>query len=134
MPTGIIYAQGLKTNVFFLDCKPAEEKPWTQELWIYDLRTNLHFNLQENTLKRSYLQEFVACYNPKSWHSRKESERFKWSTYDELLKRDTVAPDIFRLKDEALDESDKLPAPKLIAADREPALEQFLAIADDLKR
>lgn len=134
VPTGIFYAQGLKANVLFLDRKPAQEKPWTQKLWIYDLRTNLHFNLQENTLKRSYLQDFVACYNPKSCHSRKESERFKCSTYDELLKRDTVDLDIFRLKEEALEESDKLPALKLIAADREPALEQFLATADDLKR
>jgi type I restriction enzyme M protein len=32
------------------------------KLWIYDLRTNLHFTLKENTLKRSDLDDFVNCY------------------------------------------------------------------------
>ncbi|MEW6304906.1 MAG: N-6 DNA methylase, partial [Verrucomicrobiota bacterium] len=62
LPTGIFYAQGVKANVLFFDRKPAQEKPWTEKLWIYDLRTNLHFTLKENTLKRSDLDEFVGCY------------------------------------------------------------------------
>ena len=53
LPTGIFYAQGVKANVLFFDRKPAQEKPWTQKLWIYDLRTNMHFTLKENTLKRT---------------------------------------------------------------------------------
>jgi type I restriction enzyme M protein len=117
LPTGIFYAQGVKANVLFFDRKPAQEKPWTQKLWIYDLRTNLHFTLKENTLKRSDLDDFVACYNPKNRHSRKESERFKSFTYDELTKRDKVNLDIFWLKDDALEESANLPAPEIIAAD-----------------
>lgn len=55
LPTGIFYAQEVKANVLFFDRKPAQEKPWTQKLWIYDLRTNKHFTLKENTLKRSDL-------------------------------------------------------------------------------
>src|SRR6266568_3808230 len=62
LPTGIFYAQGVKANVLFFDRKPAQEKPWTQKLWIYDLRTNMHFTLKENTLKRSDLDDFVNCY------------------------------------------------------------------------
>ena len=62
LPTGIFYAQGVKANVLFFDRKPAQEKPWTERLWIYDLRTNLHFTLKENMLKRSDLDDFVACY------------------------------------------------------------------------
>src|SRR2546426_383064 len=62
LPTGIFYAQGVKANVLFFDRKPAQEKPWTQKLWIYDLRTNMHFTLKENTLKRIDLDDFVACY------------------------------------------------------------------------
>ena len=73
LPTGIFYAQGVKANVLFFDRKPAQEKPWTQKLWIYDLRTNLHFTLKENTLKRSDLDDFVACYNPKNRHEPEES-------------------------------------------------------------
>ncbi|MDX2079952.1 MAG: class I SAM-dependent DNA methyltransferase [Terrimicrobiaceae bacterium] len=137
LPTGIFYAQGVKANVLFFDRKPAQEKPWTQKLWIYDLRTNQHFTLKENTLKRSDLEDFVACYNPKNRHDRKESERFKSFTYEELTKRDKVNLDIFWLKDEALEESANLPAPEVIAADiaadLEAALEQFATIAEDLK-
>ncbi len=137
LPTGIFYAQGVKANVLFFDRKPAQEKPWTRKLWIYDLRTNQHFTLKERTLKRSDLDEFVACYNTKDRTSRKESERFKSFTYEELVKRDKVNLDIFWLKDEALEESANLPAPEVIAADitadLEAALEQFAAIAEDLK-
>jgi type I restriction enzyme M protein len=162
LPTGIFYAQGVKANVLFFDRKPAQEKPWTQKLWIYDLRTNLHFTLKERTLKRSDLDDFVACYFGRagsplpaesgggsatgahgvtrptlSRHNRVESERFKSFSYDELTKRDKVNLDIFWLKDEALEESANLPAPELIAADitadLEAALEQFATIAEDLK-
>jgi type I restriction enzyme M protein len=160
LPTGIFYAQGVKANVLFFDRKPAQEKPWTQKLWIYDLRTNLHFTLKENTLKRTDLDDFVACYfgNAKSAakslsstggegarragegvsrHNRKETDRFKSFTYEELVKRDKVNLDIFWLKDEALEESANLPAPEVIAADitadLEAALEQFATIAEDLK-
>jgi len=138
LPTGIFYAQGVKANVLFFERKPAQEKPWTQKLWIYDLRTNLHFTLKENTLKRADLDDFVACYNPKNRHTRKESERFKSFTYEELTKRDKVNLDIFWLKDDALEESANLPAPEIIAQeiadDLEAALEQFATIAEDLKK
>jgi len=137
LPTGVFYAQGVKANVLFFDKRPASETPWTKKLWIYDLRTNKHFTLKENTLKRSDLDDFVECYNPKNRHQRTESERFKAFTYDELVKRDKVNLDIFWLKDEALEDSANLPAPEVIAteitADLEAALEQFAMIAEDLK-
>ena len=137
LPTGIFYAQGVKANVLFFDRKPAREKPWTERLWIYDLRTNLHFTLKENTLKRSDLDDFVACYHPKNRHVRKGIERFKSFTYEDLLKRDKLNLDLFWLKDELLEESANLPAPEIIAAeiaeDLEAALEQFATIAEDLK-
>jgi type I restriction enzyme M protein len=137
LPTGIFYAQGVKANVLFFDRKPAQEKPWTTKLWIYDLRTNLHFTLKENTLNRSDLDDSVACYNPKNRHKRTESERFKSFSYEELTKRDKVNLDIFWLKDDALEEPANLPAPETIAQeitdDLEAALEQFATIAEDLK-
>jgi type I restriction enzyme M protein len=138
LPTGIFYAQGVKANVLFFDRKPAREKPWTEGLWIYDLRTNLHFTLKENPLKRADLDDFVTCCNPKNRHNRKESDRFKRFSYDELMKRDKVNLDIFWLKDESLEESANLPAPGVIAAeiaeDLQAALEQFATIAEDLKK
>ena len=136
LPTGIFYAQGVKANVLFFARKPAQEKPWTKKLWIYDLRTNMHFTLKENTLKRSDLDDFVACYGRKNRDARKETERFKPFSYEELVKRDKLNLDIFWLKDEALEESANLPAPEVIAADitadLEAALEQFATIAEDL--
>jgi type I restriction enzyme M protein len=138
LPTGIFYAQGVKANVLFFDRKPAaDKKAWTEKLWIYDLRTNQHFTLKENPLKRADLDDFVKSYNPKNRHTRKETERFKSFTYDELIKRDKVNLDIFWLKDEALEDSANLPAPDIIATeivqDLEAALEQFREIEADLK-
>jgi type I restriction enzyme M protein len=136
LPTGIFYAQGVKANVLFFEKKPAREQPWTEKLWIYDLRTNMHFTLKENTLQRSDLDDFVACYNRKNRNDRKETERFKSFTYDELTKRDKLNLDILWLKDDALEESANLPAPEIIAADimadLAAALEQFSAISEDL--
>ena len=74
-----------------------------------------------------------ACYNQKNRNARKESERFKSFSYDELTKRDKLNLDIFWLKDDTLEESANLPSPEIIAADIEAALEQFATIAEDLK-
>jgi type I restriction enzyme M protein len=150
LPTGLFYAQGVKANVLFFDKKPASETPWTKKLWIYDLRTNKHFTLKTDPLKRQDLDEFVQCYGAANRHARKAT----WSTeldekagtspdgrwraynYDELAKRDKVSLDIFWLRDESLSESDNLPEPGVIAAeivaDLEAALEQFRLIAEEL--
>jgi type I restriction enzyme M protein len=137
LPTGIFYAQGVKANVLFFDRKPASATPWTKTLWIYDLRTNQHFTLKENPLKRSDLNDFVACYNPANRNKRKETERFKSFAYDDLIKRDKANLDIFWLKDESLEDGENLPEPHVIAEeiveDLESALEQFSAIEADLK-
>jgi len=138
LPTGIFYAQGVKANVLFFDRKPASETPWTKTLWIYDFRTNQHFTLKTNPLKRSDLDDFVACYHPENRHERKETERFKSFSYDDLIKRDKANLDIFWLKDESLEDSANLPDPDVIAAeiaeDLQAALDQFAQIAADLKK
>jgi type I restriction enzyme M protein len=136
LPTGIFYAQGVKANVLFFDRKPASETPWTTNLWIYDLRTNKHFTLKENPLKRSDLDEFVACYHPENRHERVESERFKVFNYEDLLKRDKLNLDIFWLRDESLEDSANLLGPEIVAQeiieDLQAALEQFSLIESDL--
>ncbi len=136
LPTGIFYAQGVKANVLFFERKPASEKPWTEKLWIYDLRTNIHFTLKTNTLKYEDLKDFIQCYNPENRRDRKESERFKSFTYDELIQRDKASLDIFWLKDESLEDSANLPDPDVIAQDimenLEGALEQFRSVKEGL--
>jgi type I restriction enzyme M protein len=138
LPTGIFYAQGVKANVLFFDRKPASEKPWTSKLWIYDFRTNQHFTLKTNSLKRADLDDFIACYKPENRHKRKESERFHVFGYDELIKRDKVSLDLFWLKDDSLEDSANLPDPDVIAAeiaeDLQAALDQFVQIAAELKK
>ncbi|MDZ7652843.1 MAG: N-6 DNA methylase [Burkholderiaceae bacterium] len=77
LPTGLFYAQGVKANVLFFDKKPASETPWTKKLWIYDLRTNKHFTLKTNPLKRADLDEFVhAATTRRTAHER---ARRRWN-------------------------------------------------------
>jgi type I restriction enzyme M protein len=61
----------VKANVLFFDKKEASETPWTKKLWIYDLRTNEHFTLKTNPLRRKHLDEFVECCNVANRHERK---------------------------------------------------------------
>jgi type I restriction enzyme M protein len=134
LPTGIWYAPGVKANVLFFDKKPASEQPWTQRLWVYDFRTNMHFTLKQTPLRRTDLDEFVASYLPgKDRAERVESERWKSFTYDELVARDKANLDITWLRDESLEDADNLPAPELIAReiveDLTAALAEFEAVA-----
>ncbi len=113
--TGIFYAQGVKANVLFFDRMPGSDKPWTKELWIYDFRTNQNFTLRTNPLTRAHLDDFVRCYNPQNRQQRKETERFRRFTYDELIRRDKTNLDIFWLRDENLESSENLPPPEVLA-------------------
>jgi type I restriction enzyme M protein len=143
LPTGIFYSQGVKANVLFFDRKPARATPWTETLWIYDFRTNVHMTLRTNPLKRSDLDEFVRCYNPANRHDRMSTwspdtpdGRWRPFNYDELLQRDKVSLDIFWLKDESLEDASTLVDPDEIAAeiieDLGAALEQFELIQTDM--
>jgi len=137
LPTGIFYAQGVKANVLFFDRKPASDKPATEKLWVYDLRTNQHFTLKQKTLKRTDLDHFVACYKAGHRSERHESERFRCFTYEEVSRREKMNLDIFWLKDDSFEDSNNLPPPAIIAADiaddLQAALDQFSGIATDLK-
>jgi type I restriction enzyme M protein len=137
LPTGVFYAQGVKANVLFFDRKPGSEKPWTERLWIYDLRTNEHFTLKQNPLRYQDLQDLISCYNPENRHDRQETERFRAFDYDELMQRDKVSLDIFWLKDESLEDTENLPAPDVLAGriveNLRDALEQFSNIYGELE-
>lgn len=144
LPTGIFYAQGVKANVLFFDAKPAQEKAWTKKLWVYDLRTNIHFTLKANPLQRSDLDEFVECYKPgarqkrkPTWSEERPDGRWRAFDYDELVKRDKINLDLFWLKDTSLEDSDDLPDPDVladeIADDLETALDLFRTVAKGVK-
>jgi type I restriction enzyme M protein len=144
LPTGIFYAQGVKANVLFFDAKPAQEAAWTKRVWVYDLRTNMHFTQKTNSLQRSDLDEFVKCYRPDNRHQRKATwseknpeGRWRPYDYDELVKRDKASLDLFWLRDKSLEDSQDLPEPDVlaqeIADDLQTATDQFLSIATALK-
>jgi type I restriction enzyme M protein len=136
LPTGVFYAQGVKANVLFFDRKPASETPWTRELWVYDLRTNMHFTLKQNPLRLEHLQDFIVAYNAGDRSERVESDRFHRFAYDELAARDKASLDITWLKDDSLEDTDNLPPPEVIAQeiveDLEAALAQFAHVAASL--
>lgn len=57
LPTGIFYANGVKTNVLFFD----KGKP-TEDIWVYDYRTGIKHTLATKPMTRANLDDFVSCY------------------------------------------------------------------------
>jgi type I restriction enzyme M protein len=137
LPMAIFYAQGVKANVLFFERRLASEAAATSTLWVYDLRTNMHFTLKQNPLRYEHLEDFVCAYNPEDRRARTESERFRPFAYEQLLQRDKVNLDLIWLRDESLEDSDSLPRPDVlaqeIAEDLEAALSEFSAIAESLR-
>lgn len=102
LPTGIFYANGVKANVLFFT-----KGTKTKELWIYDYRTGVKHTLATNPLKRSDLDDFVACYNADNISARKETwseenpnGRWKKFSYDELTARTNTGLDITWIKND----------------------------------
>jgi type I restriction enzyme M protein len=143
LPTGIFYAHGVKANVLFFEAKPASKEPWTQEVWIYDYRTNVHHTLKKNPLRFTDLEDFIRCYNPENRSKRRETwseadseGRFRRFTYEEIASRDKTNLDIFWLKDKSLADLDNLPDPDILANEIieniEAGLESFKEIVETL--
>jgi type I restriction enzyme M protein len=144
LPTGIWYSPGVKANVIFFEKKEGRAEAWTDKLWVYDLRTNLHFTLKQSPIQRKDFDEFVSCYKPGRLHERvptwsdgNPEGRWRCYDYEELLKRDKLSLDLFWIKDKSLTDTDLLPPPDVIATeiadDLEAALEQFTKIAAKLE-
>lgn len=68
LPTGIFYANGVKTNVIFFE----KGKP-TKDIWVYDYRTGVKHTLVQKPMTREHLQEFVDCYCSGHMEDRKET-------------------------------------------------------------
>ena len=144
LPTGIFYANGVKANVLFFDNKPAQDKPWTKEIWFYDYRTNIHHTLKKKPMRLAHLQEFIDCYNPDNRHKREASwdaeknPEGRWRKYDytEIVARDKTSLDIFWLKDKSLADLDNLPEPDELAEEIieniEAGLDSFRAVLSNL--
>ena len=144
LPTGIFYKPGVKANVIFFDKRPASPETQTKEVWIYDLRTNMHFTLKKDPMSDEDLKDFIACYNPDNRHDRKETwsednPEGRWRKYsiDEIMSRDKKSLDIFWIKDKSLADLDDLPSPDELADDiienLQSALDSFAELKAKLK-
>ncbi len=108
MPTGIFYKPGVKTNVLFF----TKGQP-TTDIWYYDYRTNIHHTLKQKPMKRSDLDDFVACYHADDITQRQETYNTetnpngRWRRYsvDDFLRSDKISMDVTWIKPES-DDSD----------------------------
>ena len=135
LPTGIFYAQGVKTNVlFFTRC--ATDKGNTKEVWVYDLRANAPAFGKRTMLTPEYFAEFVKAYgnDPLGSHEalkkRKdtgEKGKFRKFTRKFIAERDDSL-DISWLKDESGGDGEELADPAVYA--REAMAELQGALAD----
>lgn len=135
LPTGIFYAQGVKANVIFFEKHPPIKNGHrTTDVWVYDLRTNMNLTLVENSLSDKHLADFVKCYQAEDRSKRKESERFKKFTYDELIKRDKTNLDITWIKDESLQQLENLPKPEVLLTSIIKNLQTSLVAFKDIQK
>ena len=104
LPTGIFYAQGVKTNVLFFT-RGAHDTGNTREIWFYDLRSDMPSFGKTNPLKESHFDEFVTCYaggdlsaRHETWSVDNPNGRWRRYTYEEILARDKTSLDITWMK------------------------------------
>lgn len=107
LPTGIFYAQGVKTNVLFFT-RGKTDKGNTKEIWIYDLRNDMPSFGKTNPLKAEHFDEFIECYADGDLSKRKETyseenPNGRWRKYaiEDILARDKTSLDITWMRAEA---------------------------------
>jgi type I restriction enzyme M protein len=118
LPTGIFYAQGVKTNVLFFTRCPTDTGN-TQTVWVYDLRTNMPAFGKRTPLTHDHFAEFEACYGSKSDGTGERIDQgdeghFRCFTRQEIAKRGDNL-DISWLKSDGIHSADDLPEPDEIA-------------------
>lgn len=95
LPTGIFYANGVKTNVLFF-----EKGEKTKDIWVYDYRTGIKHTMATKPMTRADLDDFVNCYCSGHMEDRKatyskENPNGRWRkfTEDEVYSRDQLKLD-----------------------------------------
>lgn len=124
LPTGIFYAQGVKTNVLFFTRGTTDQNN-TEEVWFYDLRTNMPSFGKTNPLKREHFKEFVTAYMAKDRHAIKDE---RWNVFTREGLGNTLDKGLIR-DDSVLDYED-LPDP---IESGEECISQLEEAADLLK-
>ena len=132
LPTGIFYAQGVKTNVLFFT-RGTTEKDNTKEVAFYDLRTNQEGFGKTRPLKKSDFEEFIAGYNDPA---KRTGERWSKFTREEIEKREDSL-DLGLIRDDSIKDYDELPDPiesgEEAIAQLEEAVDLLQSVVKELK-
>lgn len=140
LPTGIFYAQGVKTNVLFFT-RGKTDKANTGDVWVYDLRANMPAFGKTTPLKPEHFAEFEVAYGDDPYGKAKrkdegETGRFRRFTREQIKGRNDNL-DIGWLRDESGEAEDRLTEPEDIAAaiivHLRTALEEIEALTEELE-
>ena len=111
LPTGIFYAQGVKTNVLFFT-RGKTERGNTTEVAFYDLRTNMDSFGKTRTLRHDEVvddfAEFVEGYNDPT---KRTGERWSKFTREEIETKYNDSLDLGLIKDDSIIDAEELPDP-----------------------
>ena len=134
LPTGIFYAQGVKTNVLFFT-RGTSDQGNTKEVWFYDLRTNMPSFGKTHPLKREDFAGFIKAYEAADRHSV-EDERWHSYTREEIAAKDDSL-DLGLIKDDSIIDYEDLPDPVESAesaiASLQEATKLLQEVADELR-
>lgn len=134
LPTGIFYAQGVKTNVLFFT-RGREDKGNTKEVWFYDLRTNMPSFGKTNPLKASDFDGFVKAYTSED-REKVEDERWNKFTREQIREKNNNL-DLGLIKDDSILDYEDLPDPiesaEEAVAKLEEATDLLMSVIKELK-
>lgn len=131
LPTGIFYAQGVKTNVLFFTRGKTDEDN-TKELWIYDLRTNMPSFGKTNKLKKEHFNDFIKAYQAED-RSAVNDERWNCFTREQIAEKGNSL-DLGLIRDESILDYEDLPDPIESAEDTITQLEMAVDLVKDVVR
>lgn len=119
LPTGIFYAQGVKTNVLFFTRGKADTAN-TKGVWVYDLRANMPAFGKTRPLKITDFAEFEAAFGDDQYGKAKRTDegedgRFRFFTREQIGARNDNL-DIAWLRDTEAEAEEGLTEPEDIAA------------------
>ncbi|WP_213764030.1 N-6 DNA methylase [Caballeronia sp. dw_19] len=119
LPTGIFYAQGVKTNVLFFTKVSQAATDSTKQVWVYDLRANAPKFGKRTPLLREYFAEFETAYGEAAEGTSKrvdQGEIGRFRTFSrKWVKARGDSLDISWLKDESAEDATDLPEPDVLA-------------------
>ena len=130
LPTGIFYAQGVKTNVLFFERGKSDQNN-TKKVWVYDLRTNMPTFGKRTPLTEKHFVEFEKAYSAKTRKDEGEKGRFRCFSREEIAKKEDSL-DISWLKDDSIEDVADLPTPDVLMGEAKTELEGALKELESL--